>query len=239
MTNKKIIDKRIILFFCIALVLRFLLMPIASHSDIILINVFPNLLLKYGIIDIYSYVNKNVKLPGFQYYSPITYYSFAFFQFLYQLITPSFSDWMNNLLNPVSNNIFPKDYQYFTQVHNPHIFKDLFLAKTPYLLFDVASVFVLIKFVKAQILSKGAILVWVFNPILIYSTYVFGQYDVIPSFFILLGFYFLRKNPVFGVFWLGIAMAYKTYPILCIIPPQIPRSIGSLFLFLKHNQGGI
>ena len=38
------------------------------------------------------------------------------------------------------------------------IYKDLFLAKTPYLLFDIASVFVLFKFVKDKFLRKTAIL---------------------------------------------------------------------------------
>lgn len=220
----------------LAFIIRILLMPISAHSDILLINVFPNLLLQHGTVDIYSYINQNVKLVGFQYYYPLTYYSFAFFQFLYALVDNSFAQWMNALLIPISNDFFPLDYQYFTEIPNRHILRDIFIAKTPYLLFDIASVVVIAKFVREKILQKSAIIAWLFNPVLIYGTYIFGQYEIIPTFFILLAFYLLRRSVLYAVFFLGIAMAYKTYPVIYLIPviliySKSPQEIIKLISF--------
>lgn len=219
-TRKKVkfFNIKLIVLLIIALVLRLVLMPTSAHSDLLLINVFPNVLLTNNVVDIYSYINQNSAVPGFQYYPPLTYFSFAFFQYLFHFISASYGNWMGSLLPFVEGNKFSRDFEYFTKVQNPHLLQDLFLAKTPYLLFDTASVLVLMKLARQKLISKYSILVWVFNPVLLYGTYIFGQFDIIPVFFVVLGFYLLRKNPYLGVLSLGIGIAYKIFPVIYLLP---------------------
>ena len=44
-----------------------------------------------------------------------------------------------------------------------------------------------------------------------------GQYDIIPSFFVLLAFFLLRKNPYTALIAFGIAAAFKNYSMLFIL----------------------
>jgi len=88
------------------------------------------------------------------------------------------------------------------------------------LLFDIGCIFILTKFIKNKYLSKWAVILWLFNPILIYDSYIFGQFDLIPAFFVLLGFLLLRKNSTLAILSIGIAAAYKNYALF-FIPPLV------------------
>src|SRR3990167_2507040 len=81
----------------IAFLIRLALMPVSAHSDLFFINIFPNLLISEKVFDIASHVQENFKERNFTYYSPLTYYTFGFFQWLYHFISPSFSNWMSQL----------------------------------------------------------------------------------------------------------------------------------------------
>ena len=90
--------------------------------------------------------------------------------------------------------------------------------KLSYMLFDIPLGFLLIKVVD----PKKAVLafsLWMFNPISLYSTYMMGQFDIIPTFFTLLSIYFIAKNKLsWAALALGGGIAFKLYPIFLIIP---------------------
>lgn len=213
--------KPIIKFACfvaIGLLIRLILMPISVHPDLFFINMFPNLFYSEGIIEIFSYINDNFKNGHVSYYTPLTYYSFVAFQFFYHLLSNSFSDWMNNIFEFYTGQTgmhYAGDY--IAHIYNNHLFRDIFLAKVPYLIFETASLIILFKFIKSRYLKPEAILAWLFAPIIIYSTYIHGQYDIIPSFFVLLGFFLLKKKPYSSLISFGIAAAFKNYSLLFIL----------------------
>lgn len=209
------------LLIILAILLRLALMPISAHSDLFFINMFPNVLLTEKVFDIATFVQKNFESRNYTYYSPLTYYTFGFFQWLYHFVSPSFSSWMSQLYALEQNGFDGQAAGFIKATQNPHIFKDLFLAKIPYLLFDAASVYMLFKFVKEKFIKKSVILLWLFNPINLYGTYLMGQFDIIPTFFVIAGFYYLRKNLTIGLLLLGIAAAYKNFAILFIVPVAI------------------
>lgn len=194
----------------LAFALRIFLMPISAHSDLFFINYYPNRFIESGQIVM---TEDNVS-----YYPPLTFYTFAFFQYFDNLFSKTFSTWMNNLYFLSVNGFQGQAADYIKEVENPHIFRDIFLAKFPYLLFDVAIIFLLLRFAKERLVSKNMIIFWLFNPVLLYAIYIFGQFEIIPTFFVFLGFYVLRKNKTFAFFLLGIAAAYKNYAFLFIIP---------------------
>jgi len=201
-----------------AVVIRILLMPISVHPDLFFINTFPNLLLSDKIFNIALYFDQNLPDKEYTYYLPLTYYFFAAFQFINGLLSNTYSPWMHDLLEHLvtGKSAYPVDF--IKSAPNPHLFKDIFLAKVPYLIFDIAVVIVFFKSVKNLKVAKTMILIWLFNPVLIYGVYIMGQFEIIPSFFILLGFILMRKNLQLGIISLGIAAAFKSYAILLIIP---------------------
>lgn len=197
----------------VAFVIRLVLMPISAHDDLFFINYYPNRLLTQGLS---STLESNVS-----YYPPLTLYTLAFFQSFYHFFSGTFSSWMVELYRLSNNGSKWQADTYIKQAPDNGLYKDIFLAKFPYLLFDLATVFVIWGFVKKKLFPKSAILLWLFNPVLIYSTYIFGQFEIIPAFFVFLGFCLLNKNLKFGLLTLGIAAAFKNYAFLFILPTAI------------------
>lgn len=95
---------------------------------------------------------------------------------------------------------------------------NLSLLKLSYLFFDIFLGLLLYKVVD----PKKAVLafsLWMFNPISPYATYMIGQFDIIPTFFTILSFYFIAKNKLsWAALVLGGGIAFKLYPIFLIIP---------------------
>lgn len=211
------LSAKFLILIIIAIVIRLILMPITVHSDLFFINMFPNLFYSQQVLEIFSYLEENFPQTRLSYYTPLTYYTFVLFQYFYHLISNSFSTWMTDLyefyITPPQIT-YAKDY--LEQVKNAFLFRDLFLAKIPYLVFETASIILLFKFVRSKYLKPTAIIAWLFAPILIYSTYMHGQYDIIPAFFVLLGFFLLKKNPYTSLIAFGVAAAFKNYSLLFI-----------------------
>lgn len=94
----------------------------------------------------------------------------------------------------------------------------IWLLKLPYLIFDLLLGLLLFRLVeeKKKILIFG---LWMFNPVSLYATYMMGQFDVIPTFFTVLSFYFIAKDKLnFAALALGFGIAFKLYPVFLLIP---------------------
>lgn len=90
--------------------------------------------------------------------------------------------------------------------------------KVPYLIFDILSGLLLYKLVDSR---KALVIfaIWIFNPISIYSTYMMGQFDIIPTFFTILSVYLAAKEKLkLASLALGFGIAFKLYPVFLIIP---------------------
>lgn len=96
----------------------------------------------------------------------------------------------------------------------------LLLLKLPYLLFDLGTVWLFIKMFDGKRRTL-AVYLWEFNPIVFYATYMIGQFDIIPVFFVTLALYLAQKDSR-GLAWsalaLGIGAAFKIYPLFLIVP---------------------
>lgn len=201
-------------------------MPISAHSDIFSINMFPPLLFQEKVIDIFAYVDKFDPHPGFSYYSPFSYYFFAALHYIFNLATPSVTEWMNNLRQIYLDGLAGQAVDFIRYAPDPNIFLDLFILKLPYLIADLVAVLLLFKISKSRIINKWHVIVWVFNPVILYTTYIFGQFDILVIVLILAGFLIVRKRSNIGFLLLGMAGAFKIYPYLIVIP--------SAFIFGKN-----
>lgn len=96
----------------------------------------------------------------------------------------------------------------------------LLTLKFPYLFFDLGIAVLLFKFFKESRNKLLAFGFWMFNPIVLYATYMMGQFDVAPTFLTLLALFFaVKKDKLFlAAFFLGLGASFKIFPFLFLIP---------------------
>ncbi len=194
-----------------------MLMPISAHSDLLAINMFPALI-RNGVFDVYSYI-QNSNNPNIYYYHPIVYFCVGAFQYGYTIFSSTFLSWIYDLRHLYLNGITTRSTDYFLFVNDVHLFKDLFIIKIPYLVFDVLSLIIINQFIQYKLISRGNVILWVFNPLIIYVAYIFGQFDVIPGFFVLFGYLLLYKKKLMGSsLMFGVAGAFKIYAFILFLP---------------------
>jgi len=87
------------------------------------------------------------------------------------------------------------DYGFF--LNDPNIYRHLFFFKLPYLLFDIATALVIWKFIDKPEHRRIALLIWLFNPLTLFATYIFGRFEVISLFFLAASALQLKYDRVF------------------------------------------
>lgn len=98
------------------------------------------------------------------------------------------------------------------------------LLKLPYIIFDILAGLLLFKLSGRKLWVLG---LWIFNPVTLYATYMMGQFDIIPVFFILLSLFFAFKNKLsYAALALGFGIAFKLFPVFLLLP---------LVIFGKNN----
>jgi hypothetical protein len=98
------------------------------------------------------------------------------------------------------------------------LFRTLFIFKVPYLIFDFAIGWALIKLLKSD--NKKSLLaykVWMLNPFTLYTCYAAGQVDIIITFFVMMAMYctFTHRR-YFAVMFLALSVLTKTLTVVLI-----------------------
>lgn len=203
------------------ILLRIFLAFSTMHSDIQHFDLAGTVLQKGHILDFYDYtfqtdpkdpIRKNYPLHLFN-YPPAVYFTIGSFS----VITSVFTDaaFHNDFLFNIKETL--GDIR--LNIH-------LLLLKIPYLIFDLLIAFFLYKFFSTKREKLIAFSFWMFNPINLYSTYMMGQFDIIPTFFVVAALYSVSKTSgtislnkmIFAGLLLGIGGAFKIYPLLLLLP---------------------
>ena len=212
-------NKTLILILAIGIIIRLFLSAITFHPDITAFDLGGQLVAKGNVLNLYDYISKLPSTspllknypPDFLIYPPAIY--------LYQ-----------GLFAAMFNNFFDPGFLMSVLVEVPKTFNTwtlswhLVFLKLPYLLFDIPIAFLLAKLFESKREKILAFTFWIFNPVNLYATYMMGQFDIIPTFFVILSLYFLRrsqmkeKNIIFALIALGVGAAFKIYPLFLIIP---------------------
>lgn len=217
--------KNIWLILILAILLRFFLAFSTFHPDIQAFNLAGKIVGEGNILNLYDYLpslesdNPIKNLAVFNYPPPIYLFS-GIFNFVFKTIGL-----------PVNQYLLDSPANYGDILFNIHL---LFL-KLPYLIFDLLTGFVLYKLFNQKEKSRLAFILWLFNPLNLYSTYLMGQFDVIPTFFTILSIYFIAKNKLnLAAIALGFGIAFKLYPIFLLIPLVIlgKNSLDKVKVFL-------
>lgn len=181
----------------IGLLIRLAFMPFALHGDLVGINKFAFLLTHRGYIP-------SARMD----YPPLAYFSIAFFQFLFR---PFMSDFGYAL--DTGNPLWGE---------SPHLFRYLFLLKFPYLIFDFGIAFLLLRFLENREKRLMVFKLWMLNPLIIFTSYLHGQFDIMPTFLVALSLYYVWKGKLtVSLILLGLGASLKQFPLLFLIPALI------------------
>ncbi len=210
--------KKIHLIILIGIFIRLIVAAFASHPDFRAVNLAANLISQKGeLLTFYDHISKLprenhlVKLyhDDLFIYPPLAYLSHAVF---------------NLVLNP----LYPKSTfellisDYGRAVVAPDFWILSLLLKLPYLVADLLCAVVLVKLVSKE-RSIVATSFWMLNPVLIYSSFGVGQFDIFISLFILASIYFSKQKRIFSPILLGVAAGFKPFPLFLL--PFLPGNI--------------
>ena len=188
--------KSIYLWLLIGLLIRFIIMPFACHGD--LLSTYHRSFLLLSEHDL-------------QYLNPQ-----EIIQAVNLLIFSPFIPVKDFLIWGGSTSIL--EQLWLSSMENYSVFRTLFLLKIPYILFDLATGFLLLYYFKSQI-SHGvsALKFRLFNPITLFTFYIFSRHDAIAIFFIVLCILLLKNNRLFyAALSLGIAIWSRNYAMLFV-----------------------
>ncbi len=89
-----------------------------------------------------------------------------------------------------------------------------------YLPFDLGVAFLLFKLFKEPKEKLWALVLWMFNPLVLFATYMMGQFDIIPTFLVISAFYlvFRKKSYLLAAVLLGLGASFKIFPFLFLVP---------------------
>lgn len=188
-----------------AIFLRFLIMPFFFHPDLKDHHQRVNYLFSQGVLNIYEFLRQDnyTKEHNLDFsYPPVTYFTLGFYQYLISPVLGSdFQKWTRDYSN----------YRYET----PFIFRYLFSLKLIYLIFELLTGLLLYKLLSNSHKRNLGLALWFFNPINLYAIFAIGQFDIIPTFLSVLSYFlWYKKKILYSGLSLGIAIAFKTYPLL-------------------------
>ena len=212
---KKIVKKWFFWPLLVGVAIRLLVAPFTLHPDLLGHSFVVYFFSEKRIFKIYEYLwslpqthplVKNFGVGDIFIYPPLSYFTLGIFRILAKpFVSSDFVPWAWSNLDKIT--------QY------PHLFKILFWYNFFYLPFDVGIAFLLASLFQEARKKKLVFWLWMLNPVAIYATFMIGQLDVLPTFFVVLAIWFFAKKKVKeGMLSLGVAAAYKMFPLFLIFP---------------------
>lgn len=114
---------------------------------------------------------------------------------------------------------------FFVFVSHFEVFRTLFFLKLGYLGFDLLTGWLIFRFFENPRQGLIAAGVWLFNPITIFSFYIFGRYESIALFFLLLSIHgFQKKKPILAC--LGFGLCVWSREVFVLILPIFILALG-------------
>ncbi len=199
-----------VLIFAIAI--RLIIMGITFHPDL-----SGQLLSSYffayeNVTNIYDHLAslpsshplvKNFGISDIFIYPPLTYFTLGSFLKASSLFVPE--QFFLDLVNGISIYTLP------------NLSFNLILLKLPYLIIDILAAFAIASLFSNEKQKKWALLLWLFNPVTLYATFMMGVFDIIPVTFTILSLYFAKKqNLLLSAVMLSLGAAFKQYPIFLL-----------------------
>lgn len=210
-TSMNLRNRTVIIWLLIGLAIRVVLSFITFHPDFTAFQLAGSLVAQ-NPLTMYDYL---FTLPA---NAPLR-EAFATNVFTY----PPFIYWYHGLINIVWVTIFQMHFMNSFIIVNQQAMGDplfmttLLLRKSFFLIFDFLTLWYLVKLVDNQRQKFAVMLLWIFNPVDLYATYMMGQFEIIPVFFMVLSLYYAKINRLYvSSLALGFGIAFKIFPIFVL-----------------------
>lgn len=197
-------------------------MPFTMHGqDLLYINYFPMKFVVEGVWDPYAFIRDNLPNSVYTYYGPGLFMIMALANFVFIKLFHAVS--LIKILE-LAGAIMVKQIDltavdFVRAFSHLDLFKNLFLMKSPYLVFDFLTGALLLKLAKARDSALWSYKVWMLNIILLHTAYMVGQFDLIPAFFIIASLSAaVAKRPYLAIASLSLGGATKLFPYILILP---------------------
>lgn len=230
----------LICILALGLFLRAGLMPVTFHHDMVFLGYVPGHLAR-GETDVFSsYWQKYNPFPGSTAtYPPLFFISTAAFRVLENRFSPELDNWLEKCwIKYRADNSGQAGtvvaHSYFDLPGENLLFRNLFLLKSHFLLFDAliaALLFLLVSDPKKRLAALG---LWAFNPFAIITAYAHGQHDMIITSLLTAALFLAwrgRPGPAVSVLCLGFMI--KLLPLLFIPPLALYFCRGNLKQLLR------
>ncbi len=203
----------------LGVLLRLIFMVSSCHFDLLSYYWYAHLLVYQKSIDVNLF-------QGTAFFRPLVYFQALWLFIIKGLINNGISPWPQEWFNAGQYNLVNiESWKYF--VANPQIQWILFLLKLPYLLAEVIMVWFVLKMFTSAKEKDFALKFFAFNPITLFSIYIFGCDDIFLALFFVLAMYLLiNKGRIYpGMLIMGFSVVLKAYsmiflPILAVILGQ-------------------
>ncbi|HPG30357.1 MAG TPA: hypothetical protein PKY81_05185 [bacterium] len=218
-----ITSKTFLFLMALGLLIKLALMPVGCHIDML-----SNVWVPYKI----AYTDEKFHLAD-----PI-----AKEHILPQLTVVPYYKLIKPFLYPALKETWGNDYQFtfdnaawLKYSKNNYVFRINFLTKLPFLFFDLLALFFFMKLFSSIRSKQIAGLMWMLNPLSFYVVYLFGRFETYAAFFIILSFYFAKKEKnCLSCISIGIAAAFRYYPVI-LFPAYIIFFSKTIRDYLKYS----
>jgi len=226
-------SKLVLILFVIGLLVRLLLAASTLHPDLASIISSSSLLYREKVFNIYDYLqnapdnNLVVQAYGRRFftYPPLAYFLLGGLGFLFSPF--------------VGKAVFAKLLSGPVAFAGLGFSLNLLVLKLPYLIFDLLVLFFLRKMFSDQKKRFWASLLWWFNPVSIYASYLVAQFEIIPLFFVIFSLWaHLSGLGILGAVLLGLGAGLKMFPLFFLLPLAF-LSFKTVFNRLKAIVIGI
>lgn len=177
-------------------------MPFTFHGDIVFLNRLPHLF-SHGEWDAYGI---SVTKYSAHYYPPFTLIFFAGFQFVFRVLFSGYESFVHAFGETGVKDLLDLD----------SIYLSLFLMKLPYLIFDGLLLWTSWQMLPDQENRRTFLVFWLVNPVVIYGTYMIGQFDLIPTYLVVLAVYLSLQQGKehYASLSLAAGCLFKVFPLL-------------------------
>ncbi len=203
--------KKLIPWIIIGLVIRLVLMATTLHPDIRGHNLAAYLISQKGeLFTFYDHIHQldradpivRVYGDGLFIYPPLAYWTHALFMFILGPLYP----WVTFdrlILDMGSLKQFSQGLPLL-----------LILLKLPYLVADLVGLWLIAKYWPGERKLAAAVL-WIFNPVIIYTSYMLGQFDIFIAVLLLAAAILaVNKKTTWAAVMIGLAAGFKPFPLL-------------------------
>lgn len=195
----------------ISLALKLIIASTTYHNDIKHFDLAGQILMRGNILNLYDFVDESSALSIINQidrfnYPPSIYFYHGIFAFIFGgLFSEKFIlDFLGN-----TNSVFGTS----------NLFWHLLFLKLPLIFFDILLGVLLMSFFVSSRQKLVAFIIWNFNPVSLHAIYMMGQFDIIPTSLVVASLILVKKHKLTqAALILGIAVAFKLYPIFLLLP---------------------